>query len=147
MKFSKAKTGRVFVIRLEDGEIIHEKLEEFARSEKITCASINVLGGVDKGSKLIVGPEKGREKPVSPVEIMLDDVHEATGTGTIFPDESGMSVLHLHIACGRGNKSITGCVRNGVKVWHVLEVIMTELVQCKSARILDEATGFELLIP
>ena len=30
MKYSRASLGRVFIIRLEDGEIIHEMIEEFA---------------------------------------------------------------------------------------------------------------------
>ena len=31
MKYSEAKQGRTFIIRLEDGDILHEKIEEFAR--------------------------------------------------------------------------------------------------------------------
>jgi len=40
-----------------------------------------------------------------------------------------------------------GCVRNGVKVWHVLEVIIFELTGTTASRIKDPLTGFELLIP
>lgn len=29
MKYSEAKQGRIFVIRLEDGDIVHEELERF----------------------------------------------------------------------------------------------------------------------
>ncbi|HEC32525.1 MAG TPA: DUF296 domain-containing protein, partial [Deltaproteobacteria bacterium] len=29
MKYAEAKLGRVFVIRLEDGEIVHEVVEKF----------------------------------------------------------------------------------------------------------------------
>ncbi|MDY6863052.1 MAG: DUF296 domain-containing protein, partial [Thermodesulfobacteriota bacterium] len=29
MKYSQAKPGRIFVIRLEDGDIIHEEIEKF----------------------------------------------------------------------------------------------------------------------
>ena len=28
MKYSEAKPGRIFIIRLEDGEIIHEEIEK-----------------------------------------------------------------------------------------------------------------------
>jgi len=31
MKYSEAKQGHIFVIRLEDGDIIHEAVENFAR--------------------------------------------------------------------------------------------------------------------
>lgn len=30
MKYSEAKQGRIFVIRLEDGDVIHEEIEKFA---------------------------------------------------------------------------------------------------------------------
>ena len=147
MKYSEAKQARVFVIRLEDGDVIHEEIEKFARDKGVKAASLIILGGVDKNSKLVVGPQGGRQKPVVPMEHILDGVSEAAGTGTIFPDEKGKPVLHMHIACGRESKTVTGCVRKGVKAWHILEVIMFELVDTKAARVLDPAVGFELLRP
>lgn len=147
MKFSEAGFGRIFIIRLEDGEIIHEKIEEFALQQKIKCASVSVLGGIDKGSILITGPEDGRANKIVPAETILDNIYEVTGTGTIFPDKNNIPVLHMHIACGRNDKTITGCVRRGVKVWHILEVILTEITNCSSARLPDTFTGFELLNP
>jgi predicted DNA-binding protein with PD1-like motif len=147
MKYSQAKQGRVFVIRLEDGDIVHEKIEQLAREQAISCASLIIIGGADTGSKLVVGPEQGRVKPIQPMEHVLDNVHEITGTGTLFPDEQGNPVLHMHIACGRTTSSVTGCVRKGVKVWHIMEVILFELVESPGVRVLDPETGFELLIP
>lgn len=35
MKYSEAKQGRTFVIRLEDGDIIHEEIEQFAKDHSI----------------------------------------------------------------------------------------------------------------
>jgi predicted DNA-binding protein with PD1-like motif len=78
---------------------------------------------------------------------ILDNVHEISGTGTIFPDEEGNPVLHMHAACGRKTSSITGCVRAGVKVWHVLEVILVELTGSNASRRLEPETGFKLLQP
>ena len=43
MKYSEAKAGRVFVIRLEDGEILHESLERFGREQNVHAASVLVL--------------------------------------------------------------------------------------------------------
>ena len=31
MKYAEARAGRIFVIRLEDGDIVHEAIEKFAR--------------------------------------------------------------------------------------------------------------------
>ncbi len=148
MRYSQAKLGRVFVIRLEDGEILHTEIEKFAVQHGIKAAAVMVVGGVDKNSSLIVGPEKGRDvSPVIPMSTILKDVHEATGTGTLFPDEDGKPILHLHMACGRNEKTITGCIRLGVKVWHVMEVIIFELTESTAVRSLDPATGFKLLNP
>jgi len=147
MKYSQAKIGRVYVIRLEDGDIIHEEIEKFAREKSIKAAALIIIGGADEGSKLIVGPEHGRKKPIVPMEHILNNVYEIAGTGTIFPNEKGEPILHMHIACGRKSSSITGCVRKGVKVWHVMEVILFELVDTTAVRALDPNTGFELLNP
>ena len=79
---------------------------------------------------------------------VLGDVHEMTGTGTIFPDEEGIPKLHMHISTGRNERSLTGCVRNGVRVWLIAEVIIFELIDSNG----DDGgwtghTGFELLDP
>jgi predicted DNA-binding protein with PD1-like motif len=147
MKYSIGKPGRTFIVRLEDGDVIHECIESLAKKEKINQAGVIIVGGADRDSKLVVGPEKGRSKAINPMELILDDVHEIAGTGTIFPDPKGKPVLHLHIACGRKGETRTGCVRRGVKTWHIGEVIIFEIVGTKAKRKKDTKTGFELLEP
>ncbi|HWR58626.1 MAG TPA: PPC domain-containing DNA-binding protein [Thermodesulfovibrionales bacterium] len=147
MKYSEAQLGRIFVIRLEDGDIIHEAVENFARQNSIRAAALIVLGGADKGSSLVVGPEDGRTSPVLPMTHILDNVSEATGVGTIFPDDEGNPVVHMHIACGRKSATITGCIRQGVRVWHVVEIILLELLDSTGVRLLEPAMGFKLLNP
>ena len=147
MKFGQARAGRVFVIRLEDGDVIHETLERFARDQDIRAASLIILGGADAGSRLIVGPRDGRAKSIDPMQHVLPDVHEIAGTGTIFPDENGRPVLHMHIAAGRDQTAVAGCARAGVKTWLVAEVILWELLDTAAVRRRDSATGFELLDP
>jgi predicted DNA-binding protein with PD1-like motif len=147
MKYSEAKTGRTFIIRLEDGEILHEAIESFAKDHSIQAASLIAVGGADTGSIIITGPAEGRSTPVIPMETILSNVHEISGTGTLFPDDEGNPILHMHMACGRNEETITGCVRRGVKVWHVMEVILFELTNTKAARRIDAATGFKLLCP
>ena len=105
-----------------------------------------VVGGVDKGSRLVVGPKESRAAIIEPVEIILDDAHEVTGFGTIFRNEEGLPISHIHISCGRGDHVFTGCARRGVKVWLVLEVVITELLGTEAKRVKDH-NGFELLWP
>ena len=148
MKFSEARTGRVFVIRLEDGEIVHECIERFAAAHGVTHAALTMHGGGDQESVLVTGPKEARcPPPIAPQTTVLDGVHEVVGTGSLFPDEKGQPILHVHLACGRGDRTVTGCIRTGVKTWHVMEVILFELVGCTARRRPDAATGFELLVP
>jgi len=147
MKYSQAAYGRVFVIRLEDGDILHETIEQLARAENIRAAALIAVGGADQGSKLVVGPEAGRAAQIQPMHHMLENVHEISGTGTLFPDDTGQPILHMHMACGRNDATVTGCVRSGVRVWHVMEVILYELLDSPAQRVYDKDTGFKLLKP
>lgn len=147
MKFSEAKQGRIFVLRLEDGDILHESIEAFAREHAIQSAALIALGGADTGSTLVVGPAEGRSRPIVPMEHVLNNVHEVTGVGTLFPNANGQPILHMHIAGGRKGETVTGCVRRGVKVWHVVEVVLWELTGSTGRRLSDPASGFELLQP
>jgi len=145
MKYSQAKQGRIFVIRLEDGDIVHKEIENLAKEQSIKAGALIIIGGADKTSKLIVGPEDGRSEKIKAMEHILDNVHEIAGTGTIFPDEDGNPSLHMHIASGRKDNTITGCIRNGVKVWHIMECILFELIDTSASRIIDPQTGFKFL--
>jgi predicted DNA-binding protein with PD1-like motif len=147
MRYSQAKQGRTFVIRLEDGEILHETIERFAVEQGIKAAFLIILGGADQQSRLVVGPENGKTTPVIPMVHELDQVHEMVGTGTLFPDEEGQPVLHLHVASGRLDSTITGCVRAGVKIWLVAEVILVELLDTSAVRRMEPGSGFKLLQP
>lgn len=147
MKFSEARQGRVFVLRLEDGEIVHEVIEQFADDHNIRAASLVIVGGADDGSCLVVGPEEDRGLPLNPMKLQLEHAHEITGTGTLFRDDQDIPLLHMHMSCGRKDRSVTGCIREGVKVWHVMEVVMFELLDCSARRLAEEPLGLKLLNP
>jgi predicted DNA-binding protein with PD1-like motif len=147
VKYANARLGRALVLRLEDGDVVHESIEEAARAESITRAAVLLLGGADDGSRVVVGPEESRADDIVPMERVLRGAHEVAGVGTIFPDESGQPVLHLHAAFGRDDQVVAGCIRRGVLTWVVGEAIVIELLDSAAARRLDAATGFELLDP
>ncbi|MCL2789243.1 MAG: DNA-binding protein [Desulfobulbus sp.] len=147
MRFSEARPGRVFVLRLEDGEIVHEMIERFALEQGIEAASLLAVGGADAGSHLVVGPRDDRGLPLQPMPWELQHVHEIAGVGTLFRDEAGTPLVHMHMACGRGGGTVTGCIRSGVKVWHVLEVIIHELVGTSARRVVEHPLNLQLLQP
>lgn len=104
MKFSEATRGRVFIIRLEQGEVVHEILEKFASEHGVQRAALLMVGAADRGSVIVCGPRDADARPVEPMKHTLPDVHELTGVGTLFPDEDGRPMLHVHAAFGREGK-------------------------------------------
>lgn len=147
MKYSEARPGRVFVLRLEDGDVVHAVIEQFAIDQQIEAASLIIVGGADDSSRLVVGPREDRGLPLEPMQHVLAHAHEIAGVGTIFRDEAGVPLLHMHMACGRGGTTVTGCIRGGVKVWRVMEVILHELAGTTARRVMEEPLGLKLLQP
>ena len=145
MIYSEGSLGRVFVLRLEDSEVVHETIEQFAKEKNIKAASLIAVGGANIDSKIVVGPENGNEQPVNPMEYILDNVYEVAGTGTLFLDEQGNPMIHMHMACGRDKSTITGCIRKGVKVWQILEIIIIEIKNISLKRKFNKNLGFYLL--
>lgn len=145
MKYTEASLGRVFILRLEHGDKIPDVIEEFASEHKVKSGLVHFLGGADKNSKIVVGPEDGKAIKPKPMINELLETREAIGIGTLFANEKGMPKLHLHSAFGRGETTITGCTREGVLIWHIGEVIILELVNMNAKRKVNNENGFELL--
>jgi predicted DNA-binding protein with PD1-like motif len=53
----------------------------------------------------------------------------------------------MHMACGRGETAVVSCIRSGVKVWRVMEVIILELTACSARKLLEKPLGLKLLRP
>ena len=145
MQFTEAKLGRLFVLRLHDGDHLPEVLESFAAEKNVSTALCFFLGGAKEKSRVVVGPKNGRALPPEPMVTLLSGVHETCGVGTIFADEEGKPKLHMHASFGRNENTITGCVRMGVDVWRIGEVVVLELAGVSARRAKDKETGFEFL--
>ncbi|MDD5093548.1 MAG: DNA-binding protein [Dehalococcoidia bacterium] len=147
MRYTEAKTGRIFIIRLEDGEKLPGDIEDFAARNNVLRGMCILIGGIKDGGNIVVGPEDGDVLPPVPMLFGLAGVHEVAGVGTLFPNKEGKPVLHMHAALGREGQTRAGCIRPGVEVWQVGEVILLELVDNTAQRLKDAATGFDLLEP
>ena len=145
MDYTEANLGRIFVLRLHQNEVLHEEIEKFAVQEKIKSALCFFLGGAEDKSKVVVGPKDGNAMPPQPMITLLRGVHEGCGVGTIFTDETGAPKLHMHASFGRNDNSVTGCVRMGVNVWQIGEVVVLELTGGSAKRVKNAKTGFEFL--
>ena len=144
MKASEGKIGRVFVIRLEDGDMVPACIEKFAAEKSIKVGHVILIGGIGDG-QVVVGPRNSEEMPPDPMLLPVDGAHEVVGVGIIAPDEEGKPVLHIHASLGRSGQTLTGCLRPGVKTWLVGEAIIYEIVGTKAKRIHDKKSGFGLL--
>ncbi len=148
MNYTEANLSRIFVLRLHQNETIHEVVEKFSKEKQIKNALCFFLGGADEGSKLVVGPKDGKAMPPQIMVALLKGVHEGLGVGTIFTDEAGAPKLHMHGSFGRNDASanaVTGCMRVGVQVWQIGEVVILELQGGTAKRKKNKETGFEML--
>ena len=146
MKACEGKIGRVFVIRLEDGDVVPECIERFAEEKRVSVGQAILVGGIG-GGDVVVGPRRSEARPPEPMLLPIDGAHEVVGVGVLAPGEDGKPVLHIHAALGRAGQTMTGCLRHGVTTWLVGEVILYEILGADIARIKDKQSGFELLEP
>ena len=82
MKACEGQLGRVFVIRLEDRDVIPTCIESFAEEKKISVGQVLMIGGIGSG-QVVVGPRYSDEMPPEPMLLPLDGAHEVVGVGII----------------------------------------------------------------
>ena len=146
MKACEGRIRQVFVIRLEDGDVVPDCIERFARRKRVSVGQAILVGGIG-GGNVVVGPRRSDQRPPEPVLLPIDGAHEVVGVGVLAPGEDGKPTLHIHAALGRAGQTLTGCLRHGVTTWLVGEVILYEILGAKMVRIRDKQSGFELLEP
>lgn len=144
MKASEGKQGRVFVLRLEDGDVLPDCIEHFAAEKGVSAGYVVVVGGVGEG-EVVVGPRLSSQMPPEPILLPVDGAHELAGVGIIAPDSDGRPVLHIHASLGRAGKTTAGCLRPGVKTWLVGEAVLCEVLDADVVRKKDTRSGFDLL--
>ncbi len=146
MRAAEGKLGRVFVIRLDDGDKVPDCIEKFAIEKNISHGHLIMVGGITDG-QVVVGPRISDQMPSDPMLLPVDEAHEVVGVGVLAPGEEGKPVLHLHAALGRAGQTLTGCLRPGVKTWLVGEVILYEITGVEAKRVMHSRSGFALLEP
>lgn len=144
MKAAEGRLGRVFVIRLEHGDVLPGCVERFAAENGVSVGHAILVGGIS-GGQIVVGPRRTDEMPPEPVLLPVDGAHEVAGVGVLAPGEDGKPVLHIHAALGRLGQTVTGCLRPGVATWLVGEVVLYEILGVQAVRRHDAASGFALL--
>jgi predicted DNA-binding protein with PD1-like motif len=145
MQYQKGSIGRVFALRLEEGDRLPDTLEAFAQEQSIEAAMVIYVGGAKDGSRLVVGPDAARSDAIVPLVHSLTGIQEVLAVGTLFPNDQGEPILHMHAATGREGDATVGCSRAGVEVWLVGEVIILEILGTRGRRRPEPPSGFSLL--
>ena len=144
MKTSEGRMGRIFFIKLEEGDRLPDCIERFAADNNISAGHVVFVGGIGSG-QIVVGPRDSGSMPPEPMLLPIDGAHEVLGVGTLAADDTGKPILHMHAAMGRSGNTMTGCIRPGVDAWLIGEAIIYEILDTSASRKLDEKSGFKLL--
>lgn len=139
MEYQAGTMGRVFYVRFDDGEDLHDGIRALVAKEKVRCAWFHVFGGLRRAG-VVVGPREP-VMPPDPVWQDVEDTREVLGTGSVFWDND-KPLIHLHAAMGHHGETLTGCVRKNSKVYLVIEMMLVEVQGVDVTRPWFERGGF-----
>ncbi len=141
MQYTEGQLGRVFVVRIDDGEDMLVSLRQFISDKSVYTGSILFLGALMEG-RMVTGPEKPVIPPV-PHFVMFEGGWEVFGIGTIFPGEDGPHI-HYHASVGRSGHALTGCLREKAITYLIVEAIVLEFTGLSAHREFDTKTQVHL---
>lgn len=142
MQYSEGRIGRVFVLRMDEGEDLIASLQRFVLEKGISSCMALFIGALRDG-QAVTGPVAPVIPPVPHYEHFCDG-WEIFGMATIFTSPEGPR-LHIHSAIGKGREAIVGCIRQQARIYLVVEAVLYELADIKAIRNWDEKTGLHLL--
>ncbi len=142
MQYSEGSLGRVFVLRMDDGEDLIASLQKFVREMKVQSCMALFIGAVRDG-RMVTGPEEPVIPPVTHFE-PFPDAWEVFGMATIYPSADGPKI-HIHSALGQRREALLGCIREKAGIYLVVEAVLFEFSGLSVRREWDEKT--ELYLP
>jgi hypothetical protein len=141
MQYTEGQLGRVFVVRIDDGEDMLISLHQFINDKSIQAGSILFLGALMNG-RMVTGPEEPVIPPV-PHFVMFEGGWEVFGVGTIYPGEGGPHI-HYHASVGRSGHALTGCLREKAITYLIVEAVILEFTGLSARREFDKKTQVHL---
>ena len=103
MQYTEGQIGRVFVVRIDDGEDMLLSLRQFILDKNIQAGSIHFLGALMNG-RMVTGPEEPVIPPV-PHFVMFEGGWEVFGVGTIYPGRVARISIIMHRLAGQAMPS------------------------------------------
>jgi len=141
MQYTEGQLGRVFVVRIDDGEDMLVSLRQFIYEKAIHAGSVIFLGALMEG-KMVTGPEEPVIPPV-PHYVFFEGGWEVFGVGTIYPGEEGPHI-HYHASVGRAGHALTGCLREKATTYLIVEAVIYEITGLSARREFDEKMQIHL---
>ncbi|MDD1682773.1 MAG: DNA-binding protein [Methanoregula sp.] len=141
MQYTEGQIGRVFVVRIDDGEDMLLSLRQFILDKNIQAGSIHFLGALMSG-RMVTGPEEPVIPPV-PHFVMFEGGWEIFGVGTIYPGEGGPHI-HYHASVGRSGHALTGCLREKAVTYLIVEAVIMEFTGLSARREFDQKMRLHL---
>jgi predicted DNA-binding protein with PD1-like motif len=141
MQYTEGQLGRIFVVRIDDGEDMLTSLHRFIGEKSIQAGSVLFLGALMNG-RMVTGPEEPVIPP-TPHFVMFEGGWEVFGVGTIFLGEGGPH-FHYHASVGRSGHSLTGCLREKATTYLIVEVVIMEFTGLSARREFDQKTQVHL---
>ncbi|MCJ7443377.1 MAG: DUF296 domain-containing protein [Methanotrichaceae archaeon] len=142
MQYSEGNIGRVFVLRIDDGEDLIKSILEFVQMKNLK-SGLGLFIGALRDGKAVTGPELPVIPPDQHFET-YESAWEVFGMVTVYPSPEGPK-LHIHSSMGRGREALVGCLREKASVYLVIEVALFEFVGLNAVREFDKKSGFYLL--
>jgi predicted DNA-binding protein with PD1-like motif len=141
MQYTEGQLGRVFVVRIDNGEDMLVSLRQFIDDKAIRAGSILFLGALMNG-RMVTGPEEPVIPPV-PHFVMFEGGWEVFGVGTIYSGESGPHI-HYHASVGRSGHALTGCIREKAITYLIIEAVILEFTGLSARYEFDKKTQLHL---
>jgi predicted DNA-binding protein with PD1-like motif len=134
MQYTEGQLGRVFIVRIDDGEDMLSSLHRFIRDKEIQAGSILFLGALMNG-RMVTGPEEPVIPPV-PHFVLFEGGWEVFGVGTIYAGEGGPHI-HYHASVGKSGHALTGCLREEAVTYLIVEAVIQEFTGLSARREYD----------
>lgn len=133
---------RTFAVILKAGDDVMERLEAFAKQERLSAAEVSAIGAFSSAELYFFDWQK-KEYLSIPVD---EQVEVASLLGDVVLDEGGVPTLHLHAVLGkRDGSAVAGHLAKGI-VRPTLEILVTESPRHLRRR-KDPETGLALIHP
>ena len=142
--FKACDSGRRFILKINQGEDIHERLRAFASEADVKNGIIiSAVGsvydvefrGIKSGAKLPLTPARtSTHMQAGPLELL-------SLTGNIFPDEKNETDVHMHITVSKSSGEVLGGHLYGAKVFASCEVQVSEIIVTGVERHLSKSAG------